>query len=673
MPFVLLQAHSGKRLSVTAEIDVPETASPFDSGQSTDLPIRLTVEATVQPTAWLLEERGGNQVVLREAGAGHYLTAENGGGGKLLAMAEEGAFQTFTRVSRSADGQRFALLAPDGRHYVSETEDGEFSAGATAIGPAEELLVTDISPLSSSAAGEGHHHAGCCGPVPVTLEDGHGGGEPGVLWDDESHQGLLHRAIALLAGFSTPDVAQFLDIWRNFPPSDERRPGAPKSDQFKFAAGQVFQGLYEADHVERYIDRWNPLDRPHPFSYRTHFYDPKARTNYLTKDNPLIVAIRVGLLARLKDGHTLDHMTALTEGQRYFNQAVHHGRRLVRFGSARTREDLREAAYYLGLCLHFLTDLTQSMHADNFTAVDVWPERGWGLDFHGSFEKFMDQRPEGRPWSESLAAKYIGRATADSKDLTFWQDGNHTSIGVVLHQLAVYSQAQMARFPSRFPIPLDEEYVQPNITRTLQEAPRWIVRLLMSWMNCSKQELGLSDKVWYRVIEMTKGEDLIEHVHSDTPYLTRWNRNEVDEDKRLFFVIFNPDGTCSFGLKRDPTKLWRLSKNLTGWSFQLQTEAAGKPETSFRAVPGLYNRMWLYQGDNEECVTIWDEGSWAGFACRHIPLHGLNQGVAGYEKTGQVFHLEKVRDINPTEQAAIKTAHPTWGKFTWWGAPRNSD
>ncbi|MCB1035383.1 MAG: hypothetical protein KDD47_16280 [Acidobacteria bacterium] len=673
MPYAILQTHDRRYLSLTAGLDLPERDSPFEAPEVGDLAIELRVEKVDQPTAFLLEERGGDRLVLREAGTGSYLTAEGGGGGLLLAKDEEEAFQTFTRVCRSKDSERFALLAPDGKHYVSARADGSVEVSATEIGPAEEFLAVDVPPLGGVAPGDGHRHAGCCGPVPATFEGGHDCEEPGVLWDDESHQGLLHRAIALLAGFRTPDVAQFLDIWRSFPPSDGHRPGAPRSDRFKFAAGQVFQGLYEADHVERYIDRWNPADEPHPFSYRTHFYDPKARTNYLTKGNPLIVAIKAGLLFHGKDRHSLEHMTALTEGQRYFNQAVHHGRRIVRFGSARTREDLREAAYYLGLCLHFLTDLTQSMHADNYTAVDLWPERGWGVNFHGSFESFMDQRPPGRPWNESIGAKYIGRASADSKDLTYWQDANHTSIGVVLHQLAATSQAQMRRFPMRFPIPLDEDYVQPNISRTLQDAPRWIVRLLMAWMHGSNRELGLSDKVWYRITERTKGQDLVEHEHSGTPYLARGERGGIDEDKRLFFVIFNPDGTCSFGLKRDPSKLWRLSENQTGWSFQLQTEAAGKPETSFRAVPGLYDRLWLYQGDKEECVTIWDGGIWDGYACRHIPLHGLDQGVAGYEKTGQVFSFEKVRDLNAAEKNAIQSAHPTWGRYTWWGAPREEE
>ncbi|MDY7096226.1 MAG: hypothetical protein SX243_24895, partial [Acidobacteriota bacterium] len=413
MPFVLLQTPSGQYLSVTSKIDLPEAESPFERGQSTEVSVHLTVEATAEPTAWLVEERGENQVVLREAGVGHYLTAVDGGGSGLTVEGEEGKFQIFTRAPRGEDGERWALMAPDGQHYLSETKDGELGAGTTKLDSAAEFLITDVSPLSDPAEGGGHSHVCCCGPVPATLEppsepehpqEGeHDSGGPGGLWDDESHQGLLHRGIALISGFDTPDVRQFLEIWRSFPASDSRRPGAPKSDKFKFAGGQVFQGLYEADYVERYIDRWNPLDWPHPYSYRTHFYDSKKRTNYLSKNTAAIAAIRAGLLARGKDRHTLNHMTALTEGQRYFNQAVHFGRRLVRFGRGRKPEDLRQAGYYLGLCLHFLTDLTQSMHADNYTAVDLWPERGWGLDFHGTFESFMDARPEGRPWDESVA------------------------------------------------------------------------------------------------------------------------------------------------------------------------------------------------------------------------------------------------------------------------------
>ena len=219
MPTTTLKAPSGRYLSLAATGGPPAVESPFEEPAKPE-PLRVVVETSERPTPFFLEERGDGKCVLRDAFAGYFLSAENGGGGKLVVTSEDGSDQLFTRVSQSEDGREVALLAADGRHFVSET-GGELVVNGTAVGPSEILVAETIPVLRRSAPHDPDHHHGCCGPAPKVLElesaDTPGAG---ILWDDKSHEGLLRRAIALVAGYRQPPpaVQQFLEIWRNHSP-----------------------------------------------------------------------------------------------------------------------------------------------------------------------------------------------------------------------------------------------------------------------------------------------------------------------------------------------------------------------------------------------------------------------------------------------------------------------
>ena len=120
------------------------------------------------------------------------------------------------------------------------------------------------------------------------------------------------------------------------------------------------QGLYDADWYAEYSDNgaWFPGD-PLPHSttgWKSHFYDPDTGKNFAGETKP----------------------TARTRAATYWSDA----RAKIDSG------DLNGGCYSLGLALHYVTDVTQPMHAANFTAKSNplllhshW--EGWAMGLHG--------------------------------------------------------------------------------------------------------------------------------------------------------------------------------------------------------------------------------------------------------------------------------------------------
>jgi phospholipase C len=108
------------------------------------------------------------------------------------------------------------------------------------------------------------------------------------------------------------------------------------------------RGLWDADKNTRYND---PLLDMLP-TWRSHFYDPDTCTNWMGQTTP----------------------TAVTQGSAFYQQAQ----------SAYQHGKLAEAGHHLGLALHYLTDLTQPMHAANFTWL-----HSQSFGYHTHFERYV--------------------------------------------------------------------------------------------------------------------------------------------------------------------------------------------------------------------------------------------------------------------------------------------
>jgi uncharacterized protein (TIGR02145 family) len=140
---------------------------------------------------------------------------------------------------------------------------------------------------------------------------------------------------------------------------------------YKYKITNVFQnglcrGLYDADFSTVYN---NPAIGDHIATYCSHFYDPDTHKNWLGDDDP----------------------TALSMGTALWHQSL----------DSYAEGKLDSAGYYLGVALHYLTDLGQPMHAANFTAIDE-PHKGFFFsttdNWHLNFEKYvMDSQKLARP------------------------------------------------------------------------------------------------------------------------------------------------------------------------------------------------------------------------------------------------------------------------------------
>ncbi len=97
------------------------------------------------------------------------------------------------------------------------------------------------------------------------------------------------------------------------------------------------EGLLEADTNANYNNSW---------TWKSHFFDPESGKNYSLNDVVF-------------PGRSLP--TARTAAATHVAQAT-----------ARFRQgDIGQGCYELGLAMHYFTDLTQPMHAANFSALDV--------------------------------------------------------------------------------------------------------------------------------------------------------------------------------------------------------------------------------------------------------------------------------------------------------------
>src|SRR5689334_21297397 len=100
------------------------------------------------------------------------------------------------------------------------------------------------------------------------------------------------------------------------------------------------QGLYDADHKVSY-NNW--------YTWSSHFYDPSTGTNYLGFSSPVA-----------------------------YTEALKH---LATAKSKLAANDVYNGCYELGLSLHYATDITAPMHAQNFAATDR------PLDLHSHIEQ----------------------------------------------------------------------------------------------------------------------------------------------------------------------------------------------------------------------------------------------------------------------------------------------
>jgi hypothetical protein len=235
---------------------------------------------------------------------------------------------------------------------------------------------------------------GCCGSAsqgyPFTE-----GVEP--FWNDPGHQFLITNASAILDALKGQVPAErFLNFW--------------KQEDFRT---QIANGLRDADHHYQYKG----------FFYSNHFYDPDIRRNFV----PFFLEA--------------SEITAWSEALKYFEMSMimswlAEGVASVvgENGQIIDRREWRvKAGYACGLALHYLSDLTQPMHAANFTNY----LSGWSLKDlrHKGFEDYADTLIQGNRRAEFT----LKPETVKPEDLTGGAQP-FLDFGDLLHRIAVTSK-----------------------------------------------------------------------------------------------------------------------------------------------------------------------------------------------------------------------------------------
>jgi phospholipase C len=125
------------------------------------------------------------------------------------------------------------------------------------------------------------------------------------------------------------------------------KPGSGKmGDEFH---DNLCRGIYDPDRKAPYTDPLLPFGLCP--TWKSHFYDPDTQTNWLGQKTPTAVTRTTSCYHLAREAYQLN--------------------------------ERRLAGYLLGLALHFMGDLTQPMHAANFTWLSSWP-----CGYHTAFEEY---------------------------------------------------------------------------------------------------------------------------------------------------------------------------------------------------------------------------------------------------------------------------------------------
>jgi phospholipase C len=199
-------------------------------------------------------------------------------------------------------------------------------------------------------------------------------------WDTEdpfdetqsTHLWIVNRAAALAV--EQGDVgAQICNLVQPF----KGQLSGPGSDFHN----QLCQGLYDADFKAPYNDAILKI----PW-YVSHFYDPDTGLNYWGGEDP----------------------TALSRGVACATAGL----------DAAVAGDWATAGYLLGLGLHYFTDLTQPMHAANFTNLSARPVPWYHADFESHVLTVQASVPKPDAYAVQLLpdlAAYYRSAAQNSK------------------------------------------------------------------------------------------------------------------------------------------------------------------------------------------------------------------------------------------------------------------
>lgn len=259
----------------------------------------------------------------------------------------------------------------------------------------------------------------------------------GALWNDHTHDLIVQTATeqilrplqehALL-------VKLLYQLWhREFPGFNWRHT------------------LYHAMRTTDYILPWAGTLEYGFLFYNDHFYDPATGKNYRGGDTS---AVTVGT-------------STFRESVRLWREGQHH-----------------QAAVNLGRSLHFLTDLTQPMHAANFTNLS------YPLAAHAGFEKYAEEQVLRHGFFANYPSGTIHDLYLTHDNVTdFLIDVARKSKQVYTSTLANFLEGRRIRFNPEWP----PAVADPCLKISLLHAPRTVARYLVMWAVAIGLGVSLND------------------------------------------------------------------------------------------------------------------------------------------------------------------------------------
>lgn len=338
-------------------------------------------------------------------------------------------------------GDGFALGTPDREHWLSASDEGKL-VFAKLVSPGESETFTTKTPPR-------HHGHSCCGPSPS--------GPSKALWNDVGHRLIVMKGIECLRKPSQPtaESRMFIELWDSNPA----------------VQGELFSGLYDADYDDALRDKVKGITY-----YTSHFYDPDTGKNYWGDDSP----------------------TALERGRDFFNASlkvlglsvggattqIDIGRRSWSTDRLRTSVyplsslQLLEVSFkMLGIALHYLTDLTQPMHAANIANVYGGGQTARLDDWrHSHWEDYSERRAK-----SGYLLKAYPQLTVEQTNI-----GGITSVdeiykGVAKASKKVWKEDVQAIFDSkRFDEAWGDE-AKRALLHSMHPAPVAVARFLLFW------------------------------------------------------------------------------------------------------------------------------------------------------------------------------------------------
>jgi len=451
---------------------------------------------------------------------------------------------------------------------------------------------------------------------------------PHLFWEEETHRVIVLRAIDLMRDYTKEGkntyVKKFIEDY---------------CDNIDFSEC-LFEGLKDADDKSPWKDK----------GWSRHFYNPHTKKNYLKDRN----------------------YTAHSEARRYFKLAEHYMQRITYFQSQNQVPDnqlYKNAGYYIGLSLHFLTDLTQPQHAANFTNI-FGKENSIGVNAdlrHSGFEVYTDNAVNKGLLDNLRPLKDL--------DLIGFKKNN---VGTFVHDLALYSKdifdnVMLAILDKKVlaygPIKLYEGFwrdveADEILKKTTMEAPYTVANYLTNLMFLASIPPTYSSNKWYEILEPTNAPndhsnlDGFQTTHLYNGIKGKWLKGEKrnGKDSQKFYLIFNEDGTVSIGSKVEMNAIAEVAKGINDGSIG-QTQGPIVRNSKFRIVSFEDGKVMLFESSKNEVLHV--ESS--GWYRRYAPAYDDQQW----------FILREVGDITQDEAKKIQNYFPVFNKFNFAGEPHS--